>query len=95
MLLRKKAHAIKILDFVYTLTGLIKALRFARETIHDIRVYKNKGFEICQKIKLLADVGFQCMLTQLSYVRNPKKPLTNTQKKERKKYKFMKKFRHH
>lgn len=75
--------------FACVLTGLIKALRFAKGTVHDFRMYKEKGFEVCPKIKILADSGFQGIAKEhpnsiTPNKRSKNKPLTDLQKKENK-----------
>lgn len=71
------------------LTGLIKAMRFAVGTIHDFKMYKEKGFELSKEIKVLADLGFQGINKEhenavIPYKKTKLKPLTDMQKQQNK-----------
>lgn len=56
---KKKQYTIKVFIFLCLFIGLIKAMRFLVETVHDFQIYKEKVFEISEKIKILGDSGFQ------------------------------------
>jgi hypothetical protein len=47
-----------VLIFACLLTGLVKAIRFSKGTVHDFKMYKDKDFILNEKIKVLADLGF-------------------------------------
>lgn len=71
------------------LTGLIKAMRFSVGTVHDFQIYKNKGFAISEKIKILGDSGFQGIKKEhensvIPHKKTKLKPLTIQQKAENK-----------
>jgi hypothetical protein len=37
---------------------LIKAIRFSQGNVHDFKIFKDRGFALSEKIKILADLGF-------------------------------------
>lgn len=70
-------------------TGLIRAIRFAKGSNHDYKMYKEKGFEIAENIQILADLGFKGIDKEhfnsvLPHKKSKLKPLNNLQKEENK-----------
>lgn len=72
------------------LTGLIKSVSFAKGTVHDFKMFKDKGFSVDEKIKIVADLGFlgidkEHKNAKIPHKKTKLKPLSDTQKEENRK----------
>jgi hypothetical protein len=77
--------------FVCLLTGLIKAIRFSAGCVHDFKIFKDRGFSLSEKIKILADSGFSGIHKEhenavIPYKKTKLKPLSDEQKTKNKKH---------
>ena len=75
--------------FACLLTGLIKAVRFAKGTVHDFKMLENSNISIHEKIKILADLGFLGIHKKhknavIPHKKTKLKPLSDEQKQENK-----------
>lgn len=75
--------------FACLLTGLIKAIRFSKGTVHDFKMFKDKDFVLNEEIRVLADLGFLGIHNEhinaiIPHKKTKLKPLTVCQKLENK-----------
>jgi hypothetical protein len=69
---------------------LIKAIRFSVGSVHDFKIFKDRGFALSEKIKVLADLGFLGIHKEhenavIPHKKTKLKPLSDRQKAENKK----------
>ena len=69
---------------------MIKAIRFSVGSVHDFKIFKDRGFALSEKIKVLADLGFLGIHKEhenavIPHKKTKLKPLSDGQKAENKK----------
>ena len=74
----KKRHTIKAQLIICTLTLAIYSVVVAKGKVHDFKVYKESGQLVATSSKLLADSGYQGLLTHHSNAELPIKRTKNT-----------------
>jgi hypothetical protein len=70
---------------------LIKAVRFSVGSVHDFKIFKDKEFDLSEKIMVLADLGFLGIHKEhdnavIPHKKTKLKPLSDAQKVKNKKY---------